>query len=80
MGLLLPHRFDTIRKAGEIRVPTLVIHGDADEIVAFWMGSRVEGAIAGARLLRVAGGHHGDLFLRERERLLAAITDLAREG
>jgi pimeloyl-ACP methyl ester carboxylesterase len=77
-GLLLPHRFDTLGKAAQIRVPTLVIHGDADEIVPFWMGSRVGGAIAGARMLRVSGGRHGDLFLREPDRLLGAICDLAR--
>ena len=43
----------------------LVIHGDADETVPFRMGKRIAGAIAGARLVRVSGGHHGDLFARE---------------
>jgi hypothetical protein len=76
--LLIPHRFETGRKTAEIHVPTLVIHGDADEIVPFWMGSQLAGSIAGARLLRVSGGRHGDLFLRERARLLSAIGALAR--
>jgi pimeloyl-ACP methyl ester carboxylesterase len=76
--LLIPHRFETLRKTAEIRVPTLVIHGDADEIVPFWMGSQLAEAIAGARLLRVSGGRHGDLFLRERDRLLSAIGAIAR--
>jgi fermentation-respiration switch protein FrsA (DUF1100 family) len=79
-GLLLPQRFDTLGKTAQIRVPTLVIHGDADEIVPFWMGTRLASAIPGARLLRVAGGRHGDLFLRDRERLLAAISALSSEG
>ena len=82
-GLFLANRFDTMGKTDEIRVPTLVIHGDADEIVPFWMGSRLASAIPGARLLQVKGGHHGDLFLRERERLLSAISALclgARSG
>ena len=79
-GLLVPDRFDTLGKTAEIRVPTLIIHGDEDEIVPFWMGRRLSDAIAGARLLRVAGGHHGDLFLREPDRLLRAISDLARSG
>jgi fermentation-respiration switch protein FrsA (DUF1100 family) len=77
--LLLPYRFDTLRKTAEISVPTLVIHGDEDEIVPFWMGSRLATAISGARLLRVEGGHHGDLFLRERDRLLGAISALSRD-
>lgn len=79
-SLLVPHRFDTLGKSAAIRVPTLVIHGDADEIVPFWMGHRLAAAIGGARLLRVAGGRHGDLFVRERDRLLAAIEAISRAG
>lgn len=60
--LLMAHRFDTLAKAGEIRCPTLVVHGDADEIVPFDMGVTVAGAIRGAELVRVPGGHHNDLF------------------
>jgi fermentation-respiration switch protein FrsA (DUF1100 family) len=71
---LVADHFDTLSKAREIRVPTLVIHGDADEIVPFAMGERVSRAIRGARLLRVAGGHHGDLFSREGTSLLAEIA------
>lgn len=73
-SLLVPDHFDTLSKSGDIRVPTLVIHGDADEIVPFWMGEQVARAIRGARLLRVAGAHHGDLFARDGERLLAEIA------
>ena len=79
-GLLVPDRFDTLSKSSEIRVRTLIIHGDADEIVPFWMGQSLAGSIAGARLLTVAGGHHGDLFLRERDRLLGAISAISSEG
>ncbi len=78
--LLVPPQFDTLAKTPEIRVPTLVIHGDADEIVPFWMGTRLAAAIPGAHLLRVEGGRHGDLFLRERDRLLAAIQALSTSG
>ncbi len=73
---LLADRFDTLAKAASIRVPTLVIHGDADEIVPFAMGRRVAGAIAGARLLRVPAGRHGDLFARDGTRLFDAIVAL----
>jgi pimeloyl-ACP methyl ester carboxylesterase len=66
--------FDTLAKSAEIRVPTIVLHGDADEIVPFWMGQRVAGAIPGARLLRVPGGHHGDLFGHDAERLLTELV------
>jgi uncharacterized protein len=73
---MLSDHFDTLSKAGAIRMPTLVIHGDADEIVPYAMGERVAGAISGARFVRVAGGRHGDLFMREGRRLLAEIAAL----
>lgn len=73
---LLTDHFDTLSKAGDIRVPTLVIHGDADEIVPYAMGERLSRAIRGARLVRVEGGRHGDLFMREGRRLLAEIAAL----
>jgi len=72
--ILVADCFDTLSKAEDIRVPTLVIHGDADEIVPFWMGEQVAQAIRGARLLRIVGAHHGDLFARDGERLLAEIA------
>jgi fermentation-respiration switch protein FrsA (DUF1100 family) len=75
--MLVPDRFDTLSKSEQIAVPTLVLHGDADEIVPFWMGQRLARAIRGARLVRIAGAHHGDLFAREGDRLLAEIAALA---
>lgn len=80
MDWIIPDRFDTLAKSAEIRVPTLVIHGDADEIVPFWMGDKLSRSIGGARLLRVPGGRHGDLFARDRDRLISAIADLSRRG
>jgi uncharacterized protein len=76
IGFLLADRFDTLEKASAIRVPTLVIHGDADEIVPFAMGQRVAGSIVKAELLRVRRGRHGDLFVREGRRLFDAIAAL----
>lgn len=72
--VLLADHFDTLAKASAIRVPTLVIHGDDDEIVPFWMGERLASSIRGARLLVVPGGRHGDLFARDAERLTSAIA------
>jgi fermentation-respiration switch protein FrsA (DUF1100 family) len=77
-GALLADRFDTLSKTKDIRMPTLVIHGDADEIVPLWMGERVAAAIENARLVRIEHGRHGDLFARARERLLSEIASIAR--
>ncbi len=70
--------FDTLARSAAIRVPTLVIHGDRDEVVPFWMGQRVAHAIGGARFVRVHGGHHGDLFARAGDRLFAEMAALIR--
>ena len=75
--LLVADHFDTLSKTGEILVPTTVVHGDADEIVPFWMGQKIARAIRGARFVRVSGGHHGDLFAGEGEKLL---TEVVRSG
>jgi pimeloyl-ACP methyl ester carboxylesterase len=61
-SVLVPDRFDTLGKAPSIRLPTLVVHGDADEVIPVVMGRTVAAAIDGARLRIVAGGHHNDLF------------------
>lgn len=43
-----------------MRVPTAVIHGDADNIVPFEIsGKRTAAAIPGAKLTVIKGGPHG---------------------
>ena len=74
---LMPDKFDTLAKSRDIHVPTVIVHGDADEVIPFWMGHEVARAIAGARFIRVHGGHHGDLFVRAHDAILGAMTALA---
>ncbi len=78
--VLLPDHFETLKKSASISVPTLVIHGDADEVIPFWMGRRVSAAITKAQFLAVPGGHHGDLFARSPETLIDAMAALGRPG
>lgn len=75
---LIADPFETLAKAARIRVPTLIVHGDADEIVPYWMGEKLARTIRGARLVRVPGGHHGDLFLLARDKLLREFVRFAR--
>lgn len=77
MSLIIADRFDTLEKAARIGVPTLVIHGDQDEIIPHDMGKALSEAIPGARLVTVAGGHHNDLFAR-RPDLLDLIASHAK--
>ena len=72
--LVVRDAFDTLAKAPAIHVPTLVIHGDRDQVVPFWMGKKLSEVVPGARFIAVPGGRHGDLFGRERDQLLEAIV------
>ncbi|MFO0741146.1 MAG: alpha/beta hydrolase [Labilithrix sp.] len=62
ISLLMEHRLDTIGKAPRIEQPTLVLHGDADELIPFAMAEKVAAALPHGKLIRVARGHHADLF------------------
>lgn len=62
VSLLLSHRLDTIGKAREIHVPTLVVHGEDDELIPIAMGQRVAETIPDGKMVRVARGHHMDLL------------------
>lgn len=47
----------------KIKLPTLVIHGDADRILPIGAtGSRIQEAVPGSRMVVVAGGPHGILW------------------
>ncbi len=63
-ALVIRDRYDSLAKAANVSVPTLVVHGDRDEVIPYAMGVELSRAIAGARLLTVEGGGHNDLYLR----------------
>jgi fermentation-respiration switch protein FrsA (DUF1100 family) len=75
-SILVRDHFDTLSKAAAIRVPTLVIHGDADAIVPFAMGKRLATTIAGAQFLPVPGAHHSDIFAHDEGSVLRAVAAL----
>lgn len=68
VGLFSRIRFETLNKAPELRIPTLVIHSPVDEIVPYAMGRRIFDALPGPkRFLELAGGHNeGFLLAAER--------------
>ena len=70
-----PSRTDRLRS---LRVPTLVIHGDADILVPVENGRRVAAAVPGARLLLIPGMGH-DIPKRVWSQVAGAIAALARE-
>lgn len=76
---LLSDRFDTGSKAARIALPTLIVHGEDDEIVPFEMGKALAGEIPGATLLRVPGMNHagGKQFRWVLDRVVAFAAGIA---
>ena len=70
-----PSRIERLRS---LRIPTLVIHGDADILVPVDNGRRVAAAVHGARLLEIRGMGH-DVPRRVWPQVVDAIAALARE-
>ena len=63
-----------------IKVPTLVIHGDADHTVPFASsGERTAKMVQGAQLLVYPGAPHG-LQMTEKDRLVSDLAAFARAG
>ena len=63
-----------------IHVPTLVIHGDADETVPFESsGKRTAQMIQGSQLVVYSGAPHG-LQMTEKDRLVSDLASFARTG
>jgi len=59
---LLRHRFDSVTLAHTIRCPTLIVHGERDDIVPLPMGRRLQEAIgASCELLVAEHAGHNDL-------------------
>jgi non-heme chloroperoxidase len=66
---------DFRKNLSAIRVPTLVIHGDADQILPIAAtGLRTQKAVRGARLAVIKGGPHGLIWTHAAE-VNRALTD-----
>ena len=67
--------FDTLRVIRGLQVPLLVIHGANDEVCPAWMAEEIHDACrAPRRLHRVEGGMHKDLFARDPDSIIWAIS------
>ncbi len=81
VSLLLSHRYETIRVIGEVRMPLLVVHGEADRIVPVEMGRKVFAAAIRAaqpkRLVTLPGaGHANHMRFGSFEAIAAFIGDV----
>lgn len=80
-----PETFDAARNLASLRVPVMIVHGEADEVVPAWHAERLAEAIpAGlATLVRVPGVSHSAVLTNEGigERVAAFLAmQLTRAG
>lgn len=62
VSLIVRDTFDTLGKAKAITMPTLVVHGTADEVVPYDMGVAVAEALHGELVTVPNGTHNGLLY------------------
>ena len=63
VGPLLSTKYDSLAKIGQLRVPLLVLHGTADEIVPFVQGRKLfEAAGEPKRFYAIEGARHNDTY------------------
>jgi pimeloyl-ACP methyl ester carboxylesterase len=77
--LLVRDRFATAEKAPEIRVPTLIVHGEKDELIPVAMGRELGRRFPQVTVEVIAEAHHNDLFAPPHgAELVARIAAFAR--
>jgi hypothetical protein len=83
---LFAHKlFDTLRVIRRLDVPLLVLHGTEDEVIPVWMAHEIFASCnAPKRLHCIEGGLHKDLYLRDPDTLIWALSqflaDVPRHG
>lgn len=75
-SLVMADRFDSLSKAPEIALPTLVIHGDIDDVIPFDLGKRLADALPNGTFLPVTEGRHDNLY--KNPTVIQAATSHAR--
>lgn len=75
--VLVLDRYDSAAKAPALVLPTLIIHGTADEVIPVEMGRRLGALIPNATVQLVEGAHHGDLF--DRPGVMDALVQFAKK-
>ena len=60
---LLPPNYNNLKKIAQVNVPKLMIHGDSDEIVPFYMGQKLyQASNAPKYFSRLNGAGHNDTY------------------
>lgn len=75
LHLFAGNLFDTISVVRRLGVPLLVVHGTDDEVIPCWMAHEIFDTCEGTKTIHcVDGGLHKDLFTRDPDALVWAIS------
>jgi fermentation-respiration switch protein FrsA (DUF1100 family) len=67
-------KYDTLSLIGKVKAPTMVIHGEHDEIIPLWMGERVyEAACDPKEFYLIRGASHNDTYVAGGEEYFAML-------
>lgn len=74
--LLMRDRFDSLSRAKDVKVPTLIIHGRRDNVVPFELGEQLSKSIDGVQFMAVDDAGHNELWDRKEvvERLMTFVN------
>jgi uncharacterized protein len=61
-SMVMVDRFDTLSKAPDIATPTLVVHGDIDDVIPFEQGELLSHTVPHGTFLKVPEGRHDNLY------------------
>lgn len=59
---IMVDRFDNLAKAPDVAARTLVVHGDADDVIPVEFGEELSRTLPHATFYKVSGGHHDNLY------------------
>lgn len=60
--LLMKDRFDSLARAPQVKVPTLVVHGRQDQVIPFALGEQLSRAFPDVKFVPRDGRGHNDLW------------------
>jgi uncharacterized protein len=67
-------KYDTLSLIEKVTAPTLIIHGEHDEIIPLWMGERVHAAAKSPKAFYlIKGASHNDTYLAGGEEYFAKL-------
>ncbi|MCF8082537.1 MAG: alpha/beta hydrolase [Deltaproteobacteria bacterium] len=81
LSRLFPKHYNNVGKMSQIQVPTLIIHGDADDLIPFSMGRTLYDAASRPKYFySIKGAGHNDTYLKGGKHYFETVAQFAREG